>query len=457
MRVNTAYRNKKVLVLGLAKSGVNAAKLLHRLGALVTVNDKQKFDDNKEAQALLDEGITVITGSHPVELLDEGFELMVKNPGIPYSNPMVQRAEALGIPVITEPELAYSVSDSTWIGVTGSNGKTTTTTLIGLMLNEGERAGHAYDAGNIGIPVSGVVQKATAADTIVAELSSFMLVGIQTLHPHIAVLTNIYEAHLDWHGSRENYVKAKMRITMNQTADDYFIMNWDLPEMHELAKQSHATIVPFSRQGATGARATLTAGWLCFDGERIIEADALQIPGAHNIENALAAIAAAKLSGVTNAAIVAVLSRFTGVKHRIQYVQTIADRKFYNDSKATNVEASTVALTAFHQPIVLLAGGLDRHLPMDDLLPLIKAHVHAMITFGETAPLMEALAQQAGISYQRTENVKTAVPLAFAQSQPGDVVLLSPAAASWDQYPNFEIRGDEFIAAVQALAESEEA
>lgn len=457
MRVNTAYRNKKVLVLGLAKSGVNAAKLLHRLGALVTVNDKQKFDDNKEAQALLDEGITVITGSHPVELLDEGFELMVKNPGIPYSNPMVQRAEALDIPVITEPELAYSVSDSTWIGVTGSNGKTTTTTLIGLMLNEGERAGHAYDAGNIGIPVSGVVQKATAADTIVAELSSFMLVGIQTLHPHIAVLTNIYEAHLDWHGSRENYVKAKMRITMNQTADDYFIMNWDLPEMHELAKQSQATIVPFSRQGAAGARATLTDGWLCFDGERIIEADALQIPGAHNIENALAAIAAAKLSGVTNTAIVAVLSRFTGVKHRIQYVQTIAGRKFYNDSKATNVEASTVALTAFHQPIVLLAGGLDRHLPMDDLLPLIQAHVHAMITFGETAPLMEALAQQAGIPYQRTENVKTAVPLAFAQSNPGDVVLLSPAAASWDQYPNFEIRGDEFIAAVQALAESEEA
>ncbi|KRN25584.1 UDP-N-acetylmuramoyl-L-alanine--D-glutamate ligase [Lacticaseibacillus camelliae] len=450
---NSDYKNKKVLVLGLAKSGVSAAKLLHRLGALVTVNDKQKFDDNKDAQALLDEGVTVITGSHPVELLDEGFSLMVKNPGIPYSNPMVVRAQQLGIPVITEPELAYSVSDSTWVGVTGSNGKTTTTTLIGLMLNERETAGHAYDAGNIGIPVTGVVQKAGAQDTVVCELSSFMLVGIQKLHPHIAVLTNIYEAHLDWHGSRENYVKAKMRITMNQTKDDFFIMNWDLPEMHELAKQSPATVVPFSRKGATGARATLTAGWLCFDGEQLMKADEMQIPGDHNIENALAAIAAAKLSGTPNAAIVDVLHRFTGVKHRIQYVETVAGRKVYNDSKATNVEASTVALNAFKQPIVLLAGGLDRHLPMDDLLPLIKQHVRAMVTFGETAPLMEALAKQAGIPFTRTDNVKTAVPIAFAASQPGDVILLSPAAASWDQYPNFEVRGDEFIDAVTQYAE----
>lgn len=456
LRENFAYQNQKVLVLGLAKSGVSAAKLLHRLGALVTVNDKKQFDDNKEAQALLDEGITVITGSHPVALLDEGFTLMVKNPGIPYSNPMVKRAQELKIPVITEPELAYTVSDSSWVGITGSNGKTTTTTLIGLMLNERAGHGRAYDAGNIGIPVTGVVQKAGAADTVVCELSSFMLVGIQTLHPHIAVLTNIYEAHLDWHGSRENYVKAKMRITMNQTADDYFIMNWDLPEMHELAKQSKATIVPFSRKGAEGARATLTNGWLCFDGEQIMNADEMQIPGDHNIENALAAIAAAKLSGTPNDAIVDVLHRFTGVKHRIQYVTTVAGRKVYNDSKATNVEASTVALNAFKQPIVLLAGGLDRHLPMDDLLPLIKQHVRAMITFGETAPLMEALATQAGIPFTRTENVKTAVPLAFAASQPGDVILLSPAAASWDQYPNFEVRGDEFIDAVTSYAEKEE-
>ncbi|WP_390408300.1 UDP-N-acetylmuramoyl-L-alanine--D-glutamate ligase [Lacticaseibacillus jixiensis] len=448
------YQNKKVLVLGLGMSGVNAARLLYKLGALVTVNDKKKFDDNKDAQALLADGIKVITGYHPVELLDEHFELMVKNPGIPYSNPMVQRALELKIPIITEPELAYQVSTSQWIAVTGSNGKTTTTTLIGLMLNEQGQT--AYDAGNIGIPASAVAQKAGKDDTIVAELSSFQLCGIQTLHPHVAVLTNIYEAHLDWHGDREHYVAAKMRITMNQTADDYFIMNWDLPEMHELAKQSKATIVPFSRKGAAGARASLQDGWLCFDGEQIMPADQMQIPGTHNIENALAAIAAAKLEGVGNEAIVAVLTRFTGVKHRIQYVQTVAGRKFYNDSKATNVEAASVAINAFTQPLVLLAGGLDRHLSMDDLIPLVKKHVRAMVTFGETAPLMNAVAKAAGIPYQQTEDVKSAVPLAFAASQPGDVVLLSPAAASWDQFPNFEIRGDVFIDAVKALAERNE-
>lgn len=445
----TTFANQKVLVLGLGMSGVNAARLLNRLGALVTVNDKQKFDDNKAAQSLLADGIKVITGSHPVELLDEHFALMVKNPGIPYSNPMVQRALELKLPIITEPELAFEVSDANWIAITGSNGKTTTTTLIGLMLNEGGK--HAYDAGNIGIPISQVTQTAGPDDTIVAELSSFQLAGTTTLHPHIAVLTNIYEAHLDWHGSRANYVAAKMKTTANQTAQDDFIMNWDLPEMHELAKQSHATIVPFSRQGAACARATLTAGWLCFDGEQIVPAADLQIPGTHNIENALAAIAAAKLSGVDNAAIARVLRRFTGVKHRIQYVTTIAGRKFYNDSKATNVEASSVALNAFTQPIVLLAGGLDRHLPMDDLVPLFKNKVRSIVTFGQTAPLIEAAAKQAGVPVQATKDVTTAVPLAFAASEPGDVVLLSPASASWDQFPNFEVRGDAFITAVKQL------
>ncbi|WP_225047375.1 UDP-N-acetylmuramoyl-L-alanine--D-glutamate ligase [Lacticaseibacillus kribbianus] len=455
MKQITSYQNKKVLVLGLAKSGVNAAKLLHRLGALVTVNDKKDFDDNKDAQALLAEGIRVITGSHPVELLDEDFALMVKNPGIPYSNPMVQRAQERHIPIITEPELAFQVSDAAWIGITGSNGKTTTTTLIGLMLNEANLGGHAYDAGNIGIPVSAVAQKAGAGDTIVAELSSFQLVGTTTLHPHIAVLTNIYEAHLDYHGDRAHYVAAKMHITQNQTKDDYFIMNWDLPEMHELAKKSKATIVPFSRLGAAGARATLTDGDLCFDGQPIMAAADLQIPGEHNIENALAAIAAAKLSGVPDDAIKAVLSRFTGVRHRIQYVQTVADRKVYNDSKATNVEAATVAIEAFSQPEVLLAGGLDRKLSMADLIPLVKAHVRHLIVFGETAPLLVDVAKAAGVPVEVTQDVQTAVPLAFAASQPGDVILLSPAAASWDQYPNFETRGDLFIAAVEAYAKKE--
>lgn len=449
------YKNKKVLVLGLAKSGLNAARLLHKLGALVTVNDAKDFHDNPDAQSLVADGIRVISGSHPVELLDENFELMVKNPGIPYTNPMVKRAEELKIPIITEPELAYEVSLAPWVGITGTNGKTTTTTLIGLLLNEGGQS--AKVGGNIGIPISQVAQKATKDDVIVAELSSFQLLGITKLHPHVGVLTNIYEAHLDYHGSRENYVKAKMRITMNQTPDDYFIMNWDLPEMHELAKQSKAKIISFSRKGAAGARAQLTDGYLCFDGERIMAADKMQIPGTHNIENALAAIAVAKIYGVPNDAIVRVLSTFSGVKHRIQYVQTIAGRRFYNDSKATNVEAATVALRAFKDPEVWIAGGLDRGLSMDKLVPLVKDHVKALITYGETAPLMLQVAKDAGVkTIKRVETLDEAVPAAYAASAKGDVVLLSPAAASWDQFHTFEERGDVFIADVAKIAAQED-
>ncbi|KRM56606.1 UDP-N-acetylmuramoyl-L-alanine--D-glutamate ligase [Lacticaseibacillus sharpeae] len=451
MKAISDYQNKKVLVLGLAKSGLNAARLLHRLGALVTVNDAKDFHENPDAQALVEDGIRVISGHHPVELLDENFELMVKNPGIPYTNPMVVRAQELKIPIITEPELAYEVSETDWVGVTGTNGKTTTTTLIGLMLNAGGQVAHA--AGNIGVPLSQVAQDAKQGETIVAELSSFQLLGITKLHPHIAVLTNIYEAHLDYHGNRENYVNAKMRLTMNQTADDYFVMNWDLPEMHDLAKRSAAQIVPFSRKHADGARAYLNAdGMLCFDDEVIMAADDLKIPGNHNVENALAAIAVAKLHGIDNAAIVHVLSSFTGVKHRIQYVTTLNGRRFYNDSKATNVEAASVAITAFKEPVVLIAGGLDRGLSMDDLVPLMQKHVKALVTYGETAALMVQAAKDAGITaINRVTTLDEAVPAAYKLSAEGDVILLSPAAASWDQFHTFEERGDLFIADVAKL------
>lgn len=451
MKQITDYQNKKVIVLGLGKSGVNAARLLNKLGALVTVNDAQDFDNNPDAQELLSEGVRVITGGHPVSLLDEDFSLMVKNPGIPYSNVMVQRAQELGLPIITEPELAFQVSEAEWVGITGTNGKTTTTTLIGLMLNEGGVEAHV--GGNIGIPLSQVAQEAGPGSKIVAELSSFQLLGIDTLRPHVAVLNNIYEAHLDYHGSRANYIAAKMRITMNQTANDYFVINWDKEEWRDLAQNVKAQVVPLSRTGVAGARAFVDAdGWLCFDGERVVEADTIKIPGAHNVENALAAMTVAKLYGVGNAAIAHVLATFGGVKHRIQFLKELNGRRIYNDSKATNVEAASVAIEAFKAPEVLIAGGLDRHLSMDALIPLLKEHVHALVTYGETAAQMVEVAQKAGIAdIKRVDNLDQAVPAAYALSNPGDVLLLSPAAASWDQFHTFEERGDRFIADVDKL------
>ncbi len=338
------------------------------------------------------------------------------------------------------------------VSVTGSNGKTTTTTLIQLMLDYKRAQGHAYAAGNIGIPLSQVAQKVTDQDVMVTELSSFQLMGTTTVKPKIAVLTNIYEAHLDFHGSRANYVQAKMRIVQNQTADDYFVVNWDLPELRELSQQTKAQVVPFSRLGASQAGAYVEAGQLCFKGEAIMPVEEINIPGDHNVENALAALAGAKLMGQSNEAIIEVLTTFTGVKHRMQFVTEYQQRRFYNDSKATNMEATEVALKSFQQPIVLIAGGLDRGFTFEPLLPLLKAHVKAVILYGETKQLLAQTAKEAGIQViEIVDHLTEAVPAAYAASAAGDVVLLSPACASWDQFKTFEERGDVYLDAVDKI------
>lgn len=449
MRDIKDYVHKKVLVLGLAKSGVGAANLLHRLGAFVTVNDNKPLSENPEAQGLLEQGITVICGSHPVELLDDGFELIVKNPGIPYHNEMIQAAIEKGIPIITEVELAYQISEAPFIAITGTNGKTTTTTLIFEMLKAGNKA--PLIAGNIGTVASEVAQEATSENTIVIELSSFQLMGITTFKPRIAVLTNLYDAHLDYHGTRGEYWSAKANITKYQTDDDYFIVNGDQESTFEIGQNSKAVCVPFSTKQFQANGAYVLDNYLFFKEEKIIEISDIVLPGAHNLENILSAVAAAKLTNVSNEAIVEVLSTFTGVKHRLQYIGEIEGRKFYNDSKATNILATEKALTAFKTPIVLLAGGLDRGNGFDELIPFLH-NVKTVVTFGQTAPKIEEVAQKVGIkTIVRVDNVEKAVPVAFTHSSPGDVILLSPACASWDQYKTFEVRGDIFINAVHKL------
>ncbi|MFT9003905.1 MAG: UDP-N-acetylmuramoyl-L-alanine--D-glutamate ligase [Liquorilactobacillus hordei] len=449
MKKITTYRGKNVLVVGLGKSGVNSAKLLRKLGSTVTVNDLKEAPQ-KILDELHAEGIKVVTGGHPLSLLDE-TDLLVKNPGIPYSNVLIAEALRRGLTIITEPELAYEILDAQMIGVTGTNGKTTTTTLISLMLNQGRQNGEAYVAGNIGIPASLVAQEATKDDVMVTELSSFQLMGTTKLRPHIAVLTNIYEAHTDYHGTRENYIKAKMNITKNQTKEDYFVVNWDSEEWRKLSEQSKATIVPFSRKGNSTAGAYEKDGWLYFREEKIMLASEIKIPGEHNVENALAAISVVKLLGQESKNIVEVLKTFSGVRHRTQYVTTVKKRKFYNDSKATNMEATEKALAGFNSPVVLLAGGLDRGFTFERLIPYFK-NLRGIIVFGETGDLVAQAAKQAGVKQIiKTENVKTAVPIAYEISEENDVVLLSPACASWDQYPTFEVRGDMFIEAVEDL------
>lgn len=449
MRQIKTYYHKKVLVLGLAKSGVSAASLLHKLGAFVTINDLKELSENPAAQGLLEQGITVICGSHPIELLDEGFELIVKNPGIPYHNPMIKKANEKGIPVITEVELAYQVSEAPFIGITGTNGKTTTTTLIFEMLREGAKA--PLIAGNIGTVASDVAQAAGEENTIVTELSSFQLMGIDTFKPKIAVLTNLYEAHLDYHGNIEEYHSAKANITRNQTNEDFFIVNADQERVLDLAKNSKAQIIPFSSKKVLDHGAYVKDGAIWFNNEKVLETKDIVLPGTHNLENILSAVAAAKLSHVDNDAIFRVLNTFKGVKHRLQFVEEIKGRKFYNDSKATNILATKTALAAFHEPVILLAGGLDRGNEFDELIPSFE-NVKAVVTFGQTAKKIERVALDAGIkTIEQVDNVANAVPVAFKLSSPGDCILLSPACASWDQFKTFEVRGDIFIEAVHKL------
>lgn len=448
MKHITNFANKKVLVLGLAKSGESAARLLDKLGAIVTVNDGKPFEENPAAQSLLEEGIKVVTGGHPLELLDEDFELMVKNPGIRYDNPMVKKALEKEIPVITEVELAYLISDAPIIGITGSNGKTTTTTMIAEVLTAGGQSGLL--SGNIGFPASQVATTATKNDTLVMELSSFQLMGIETFHPEIAVITNLMPTHIDYHGSFENYVAAKWNIQKNMSKSDFLVLNFNQTLAKELAAKTQATVVPFSTTEKVDG-AYLEGNMLTFRGEPVMAADELGVPGSHNVENALATIAVTKLRGIENQVIKETLAGFGGVKHRLQYVGEINHVKFYNDSKSTNILAAQKALSGFdNSKVILIAGGLDRGNEFDELVPDIQG-LKKMVILGESAARVKRAADKAGVSYMDAADVKDATQKAFAEAQAGDIVLLSPANASWDMYPNFEVRGDEFIATFEEL------
>ncbi|AST92144.1 MULTISPECIES: UDP-N-acetylmuramoyl-L-alanine--D-glutamate ligase [Sutcliffiella] len=449
MKMISGYQNKNILVLGLAKSGTATAMLLHKLGAKVIVNDLKPLEENPQAKMLQEHGIEVVCGGHPLSIFDEKIEVVFKNPGIPYSNPILIRATELNIPILTEVELAYEVSEAPFIGITGSNGKTTTTTLIFEMLQQDNK--NPLIAGNIGTVAVEVAQQAKQENIIVTELSSFQLMGISKFQPKISVLLNLFEAHLDFHGTMLEYAQAKGKISENQTADDYVVYNYDDMYCKEMIKSSNATLIPFSTKDICENGAYLLNDSLYFQDEEIIPIKDIVLPGKHNIENILAAIAVCKLYSVKNEAIRKVLATFTGVKHRLQYVSTVQERRFYNDSKATNILATQKALSAFEEPVILLAGGLDRGNEFDELIPYLK-NVKTLITFGQTAEKLEKAGMEAGIpNIERVANVEKAVQTAMGKSTKGDVILLSPACASWDQYKTFEERGDIFINAVHML------
>ncbi|RXZ77112.1 UDP-N-acetylmuramoyl-L-alanine--D-glutamate ligase [Paenibacillaceae bacterium] len=472
----STYRNQRVVVLGLARSGVSVAKVFHNAGALVVVNDRNDRQQCPEAEELETLGIEVICGSHPEGLVTSDTELLVKNPGIPYHVPPVQDALAQGIEVVTEVEVAGKLTTAPMIGITGSNGKTTTTTWVGELLAD---AGiHAIVAGNIGRPLCEAAQEVQEGDWIVAELSSFQLKGTTDFAPRIAALLNVVETHLDYHGGMTDYIASKAKLFANQRPQDTAVFNWDDAICRRLAEQCAGRKLPFSlaerlQEGvfieppypAAYAGADLSGGDQQGEPQRhmmyrdsqgtlhtIVAVDELGIPGKHNAANAMAAAAICLAAGVAPALLARPLRDFRAVEHRLEFTCTKQGVHYYNDSKATNPTATIMSVQSLKGDIVLIAGGLDRGSDYMELLPLLKNRIKAIVLLGETRHKLQHVAELAGLADVEVvepvdsaeATLSAAVQAAAAFAREGDTVLLSPACASWDMFKSYEQRGDMF-------------
>lgn len=449
------FVGKHYLVLGLAKSGFAVAKLLLRLGAKVTVNEYKQRHECSGVEELENEGITVICGGHPLVLLEGDIDMIVKNPGIPFDIPFLVEAEKRRIPIATEIEIAYLISKAPIIGITGSNGKTTTTTLVFEMLKESECS--PLIAGNIGTVFCEVAEKAEKNNWIVAELSSFQLLGTQRFKPQIAVLLNIFDAHLDYHHTKEHYVDAKANLFANQTEDEIAILNYDQDVVRSLSKRLRATVIWFSLKQEVPFGSFVKNNKIVYRNQSgslidILPIQEVGLMGQHNLENCLAAVATAISAGANVRTIQRVLRTFTGVTHRLQLVRTLNGVVYYNDSKATNSIATKKSVESFSGSVILIAGGLDRGDDFMELKGVFHSHLKALIVYGQNAQKISKVAKEAGVNQViHVDNVSNAVTSASSIAGSGDTVLLSPASASWDQFKSFEERGDMFIESVHKL------
>jgi len=445
-------KGKRVLVVGLGKSGVASALFLESRGARVTVSDAKSEDQlTNEIPALLDRGITVETGKHGERTFHDQ-DLIVVSPGVPSDVAPLQQARRLGIPVIGEIELTARFLQGNIVAITGSNGKTTTTTLTGEIIASGGRK--TLVGGNIGTPAITFVEQSTPDTWIVLEISSFQLESIETFHPHIAVILNVTPDHLDRHGSMESYIAAKARIFENQTEDDFAVLNADNDISLQLAQGLRPHVLCFSRQRAVERGAYVRDGAIIYrNGEEveIMPVSEIALKGAHNVENVLAAVAIGMAAGVEPSAIRRAVKDFRAVEHRLEYVATLRGVQYYNDSKATNVDATIKALQSFPANIHLILGGKDKGSDYSTLNALIAERVKCVYTIGAAAAKIESqIGKSAPLIGAQT--LESAVGKAADQAVEGDIVLLSPACASFDQFPSYEHRGRVFKELVGSLA-----
>lgn len=440
-------KNKRILVLGMARSGIAVAKLLSKFTNEIVITDIKEQEENiiKELEDL---NIKVMITDHQENLVEKKFDFVIKNPAIRKDNPAVLKAKELGIPVVNELEVSYSFlpKDVEIIGITGSNGKTTTTTITYELLKTTGR--NVFLGGNIGIPLSSFVFNIKSGDLLVLEISDHQLCDMYDFKTNISALTNLSEVHIDFHGTYEEYKKTKKKIFNQHTTNEIAILNKDNKDVVELTNAIPSKKIYFSSK--TEADIYLKGQKIMYFGEEIIDIKDIQVKGNHNYENCMVAIAIAKKYGVKNEDIHAFLSTFKGVEHRIEYVKTLRGRKFYNDSKATNNESTIIALNSFKENTILLMGGLDRNIPFDSIAPYLK-HVKCIVSFGETKEKISNFAKENQVFSIVVETLKEAILKAYEMSEEGDVILLSPACASWDQYKDFEERGNEFKKLVNEL------
>jgi UDP-N-acetylmuramoylalanine--D-glutamate ligase len=449
-------KDKRVLVVGLGKSGVASALFLKAHGARVTVSDTKSGDElRNEIPSLLDHGITVETGGHG-ERTFRGQDLIVVSPGVPVDAPLLVQARAMGEAVIGEIELAARFLRGPIVAITGSNGKTTTTSLTGEILTAGGL--QTLVGGNIGTPAISLAERAKPETVIVLEVSSFQLETIQTFRPKIAVVLNVTPDHLDRHRTFEAYVDAKARIFENQRSDDFAVLNEDDPTCVSMAARTRAQVFWFSRQKEVKQGAWVREGKILFrDGSSsqknqqrdIMLVSEIPLKGAHNLENVLAAVCAGALMGCAPEKIRQAVRDFKAVEHRLEFVATIRGVDYYNDSKATNVDATIKALESFPANIHLILGGKDKGSDYSVLNDLLRQRVKRVYTIGAAAGKIES--QIKGVEVVHADTLENALRKANAVAEAGDVVLLAPACASFDQFKNYEQRGQVFKEIVRGL------
>ena len=440
-------KGKRVLVVGLGKSGLEAALFLRRRGAQVTVSDVRSAEAlAKDIPALLEEGIMVEAGGHGL-LTFRRQDLIVVSPGVPLDTPELVQARGFGRTVIGELELAAHFLKGRMLAITGSNGKTTTTTLVGEILKEAGLP--TLVGGNIGVPVVALIDESTPDTWSVLEVSSFQLESTVEFRPAIAVILNITPDHLDRHGSFENYVRAKERIFAAQDAQDALVLNADNEPAAEAASRSISRVYWFSAEHPVEQGAWLDDGYVVFRGakdapiEKVMPLAGITLKGAHNVENVLAAVVASRLAGASFQAIRSAIEKFHAVEHRLEYVATCNGVEFYNDSKATNVDATAKAIAAFPGGIHLILGGKDKGSDYRVLSDLLRQRVRAVYTIGSAAAKIESHLRGI-VPLHPCETLDKAVAAAADAARPGEIVLLAPACSSFDQFESYEHRGRIF-------------